>query len=696
MNTRYTEELELELNEHTIPVIEQISEGMPGGFFIYHADDNEELIFFNKAMLRIFGCDSKEEFRQFTGNTFRGIVHPEDYGQVEKSIEKQVRNSFYHLDYVEYRIIRKDGMIRWVEDYGHFVHTRKYGDIYCVFIEDATERLKQRMDELEVINQKLISAYAREIQYRKAILFDAVSFYEVNLSKDVFLTDVSQVEGGRIESVFDILGIEPFKHFSDFIAYRSVNVDQDKIEAYRNFFDINRLVRCYSRGELEQTCDIWVIDIFGRKRLAHYIFLLGENEYSGDIVALSIAKDITEQVERQSLLQNALQQAKAASAAREAFLSNMSHDIRTPLNAIIGYTELVRQNKEKQDKVEEYIEKIRLSSEQLLSIVTDSLELTRMESGRANLMETDCHLDDLLSEVEENVCLQMNMKSIHFRIDKTKICNYAIVADFMRLKEILCQLLDNAAKYSNPYGNVCLTVVEKDIHLKDYRQYRFIIEDDGIGISEHFLDKLFEPFMRADNTTHSGVLGTGLGLAVVKSLVEMMEGEITVESEAGKGSKFIVTILFKLQREQQESRIAKREDLVRQYLPQEIRILLVEDNEINREIAVELLSAKGYIIETAEDGSIGVNMLKNAAPGYYSLILMDIQMPVMDGYEATRTIRKLEDPKLSGIPIIALSANAFAEDFQKSLEVGMNAHVAKPIDIKNLCILLDQILLPTL
>lgn len=693
MNTKYMEELELELNEQTIPIIEQISEGMPGGFFIYHADGNEELIFFNKAMLRIFGCDSKEEFRQLTGNSFRGIVHPEDYEQVEKSIEKQVRNSFYHLDYVEYRIIRKDGMIRWLEDYGHFVHTRMYGDIFCVFVEDATERLKQRMEELEVINQKLMNAYTREIQYRKAILFDAVSFYEVNLSKDVFLTDVSQIADGRVKSVFDILGIEPFQHFSDFIAYRSGNVDQDKIEAFRNFFDINRLVRCYSRGELEQTCDIWVIDVFGRKRLAHYIFLLGENEYTGDIVALAIVKDITEQVERQSLLQNALQQAKAASAAREVFLSNMSHDIRTPLNAIIGYTELVRQNKENADKVGEYIDKIRLSSEQLLSIVTESLELTRMESGRANLMETDCHLDDLLSEIEQNVRLQMNMKSLHFKIDKSKISNYAIVADFMRVKEILCQLLDNAVKYSDPHGNVCLTVVEKDIHLKDYRQYRFIIEDEGIGISEDFLNKLFEPFTRADNTTNSGVLGTGLGLAVVKSLVEMMEGEIKVESEIGKGSRFIVTILFKIQKKQQVSKSARREALTRYRLPQEIRILLVEDNEINCEIAEELLSAKGYLIETAENGSVGVEMLTKAAPGYYSLILMDIQMPVMDGYKATKIIRNLEDTRLSGIPIIALSANAFAEDFQRSLDVGMNAHVAKPIDIENLCILLDQILM---
>lgn len=612
---------------------------------------------------------------------------------MEKSIEKQVRNSFYHLDYVEYRIIRKDGMIRWLEDYGHFVHTRMYGDIFCVFVEDATERLKQRMEELEVINQKLMNAYTREIQYRKAILFDAVSFYEVNLSKDVFLTDVSQIADGRVKSVFDILGIEPFQHFSDFIAYRSGNVDQDKIEAFRNFFDINRLVRCYSRGELEQTCDIWVIDVFGRKRLAHYIFLLGENEYTGDIVALAIVKDITEQVERQSLLQNALQQAKAASAAREVFLSNMSHDIRTPLNAIIGYTELVRQNKENADKVGEYIDKIRLSSEQLLSIVTESLELTRMESGRANLMETDCHLDDLLSEIEQNVRLQMNMKSLHFKIDKSRISNYAIVADFMRVKEILCQLLDNAVKYSDPHGNVCLTVVEKDIHLKDYRQYRFIIEDEGIGISEDFLNKLFEPFTRADNTTNSGVLGTGLGLAVVKSLVEMMEGEIKVESEIGKGSRFIVTILFKIQKKQQVSKSARREALTRYRLPQEIRILLVEDNEINCEIAEELLSAKGYLIETAENGSVGVEMLTKAAPGYYSLILMDIQMPVMDGYKATKIIRNLEDTRLSGIPIIALSANAFAEDFQRSLDVGMNAHVAKPIDIENLCILLDQILM---
>lgn len=683
---------QLQFDERTISVIEQIAERMPGGFFIYRADGNEELIYVNQALLRIFGCDTREEFWKLTGGTFPGMVHSEDIDAVEESIRKQISSSQYDFDYVEYRIVQKDGDIRWVEDYGHFIHTPLYGSIFYVFIDDATERMKQRMKKLEVVNNELREVYERGIQYRKAILHDAIFFFEANLTKDELIaTTLSEMEGDALVPRASLEAAKK-KCYSDYVREWECRIAPDSIDGYRQFFDANRLIRSYGRGGVEQTYDVCIMDPQGRRKLCHYIFLLGKNKPTGDIVALSVAKDITEQMERQKLLQSALRQAQAANIARDTFLVNMSHDIRTPLNAIIGYTELLKNRKSDPDKVDEYLDKIRGSSEQLLAILNESLEVTRMESGRINLIERECSLQELLTEVERSITPVMEAKSISFRIDSTKVKHFAVVADFIRIKEILIQLLDNAAKYMNPNGTITMTIVETAIDSKGYKKYCFVVEDNGIGISEEFKAQLFDPFKRESNTTNSGVLGIGLGLTVVKNFVEMMEGDIEVESELGKGSKFTVNLLLKLQEVQSKPEIRTAENAHKSGRPQDRRLLIVEDNEINREIVEELLKDKGYPVENAANGKIALELVKNSEPGYFAAILMDIQMPVMDGYEATREIRKLDNPALAQIPIIALSANAFAEDYQKSIDAGMVAHFPKPINIDGLHELISDIL----
>lgn len=686
------QELKLKFDEGTIPIIHQMTEGMPGGFFIYHADGDEELIYINSAVLRIFGCETEEEFRELTGFTFKGMVYHEDLEEIENSISQQITNSVYDLDYVEYRIVQKDGSLRWIEDYGHFMHTEAYGDIFYVFIEDATERLKKRMTELEKINDELRNTYARESQYRKAILYDADIFLEINLTKNEFICASVQEANGQVHDLFGYMGIQPFEKYSDYIDFLKNNIDICGEESFGTFFNRERLIQCHDNGELEQTHDSWVIDALGRKRLCHFIFLLGKNEYTDDIITLSIAKDVTEQMERQNLLKSALQQAQNANIARNTFLFNMSHDIRTPLNAIIGYTELARSHKTEPDKIDYYMNKIHISGEQLLAIVNEALEITHMESGKAKLIESEFLLGDLLGEVEKKFRRQADVKSIQFIIDKSKVKHSVIIADYMRMQEILSQLLDNGIKYTEQNGKISLSVIEKDMNLKNYSSYQFIVEDNGRGISEDFKADLFNPFMRENNTTKSGVLGTGLGLAVVKNLVDMMEGSIELESQVGHGSKFTVNLMLKLgekqlQEEQEASlHVLSEEDLKGK------RILLVEDNEINSEIAKELLISQGYIVDTANDGSVAFKIISNSTPGYYSLILMDIQMPVMDGHEATRAIRGLPNKELANIPIIALSANAFAEDYEKSFESGMNAHFPKPINMAELQEMIKDVL----
>ncbi|MDE7416553.1 MAG: response regulator [Lachnospiraceae bacterium] len=678
----YHKKMRQVFDEHTLSSIAPILEGMPGGLFIYHADGDEELLYINSAVLRIFGCDTEEEFRSLTGYTFKGMVHPEDLDEVEKSIQSQIADSIYDFDYVEYRIIQKDGTVRWIEDYGHFIHTDAYGDIFYVFIDDSTERLKNRMSELEKMNEELRTIYARESQYRKAILYDAISFFEVNLTKDQFLSAYIQMQDGQLKDFFEYSGIPRFEKYSDYVRFWMKDMDSAESEEYVKFIDADRLIRCYNKGELEQTYDGWMTDATGRRHLYHYAFLLGRNEYTGDVITMAITKDMTEQVQRQNLLKSALSQAQTANIARNTFLQNMSHDIRTPLNAIIGYAELARKHKTDTDRVDNYLNQIRFASEQLLAIVNESLEVTRMESGKVHLVENIVMLGDLLAELERSMRSQVEVKTLCFTIDRSQVRHGVVYMDFLRMKELLFQLLDNAVKYTEPNGRVTLTVIEEDVQLKHYGKFRFVVEDNGRGISQKFRRDLFLPFKRERNTTKSGVLGTGLGLSVVKSLVDLMEGNIVVESEEGKGSKFTVDFLMKLPDE------PPKQDQP-QPLQEEIdlrgkRILLVEDNEINREIAQELLADEGYIVETANDGSIALEMVRNSKPHYFDLILMDIQMPVMDGHKATKAIRALEDRELAEIPIIALSANAFAEDCKRSIEAGMDAHVPKPIRIEEL------------
>ena len=651
---------------------------MPGGFFIYRADGKEEILEINNAALKIFGCDDYDEFKELTGGTFRGMVHPDDLERVESSISYQITNSVNNLDYVEYRIKQKDGSTRWITDYGRFAQLENIGDIYYVFIADDTERMKRRMSDLESINSELMEASERESRYRKAILFDAIFFFEINLTEDTFITAITHMGDVQAFDMFDSVSGGENTGFSDFIAFSSKGMNQSEPNEYIRFFDRKRLIECCENGEPEQCYECHATDNLGRRRVLQYIALLGKST-ENTVTALIMAKDITERAEKQRLLQMSLRQAQAANIAKSAFLSNMSHDIKTPLNAILGFAELIRLHPSDADAAEEYAEKIKLSGNQLLTILNEALEVTRMESGKAMLAETECHLVDLLAEVEKAVIPEMNAKSIRFTVDKSQITHFSVYIDVLRTKEMLCQLLDNAAKYTEQGGKVSLTVKE-DIHSGSYGKYIFTVQDNGIGISEEFMDRLFEPFARESNTTRSGVLGSGLGLAVVKNLVDLMGGKIKVKSTPGVGTKFTITVVLKLL----ERNAAAGHDGESEMSLKGKRLLLVEDNEINSEIAEALLTEEGFKVETVSDGDLAVEAVKNSEPGYFDFVLMDIQMPKMNGYEATMAIRSLKNKPLANIPIIALSANTYAEDHKMSVQSGMDAHASKPLDMEKL------------
>lgn len=678
------------LSENSDDFFRDFVEQMPGGFFAYRADESEEILHLNRATLQIFGCETLEEFVELTGNSFRGMVHPDDIDNVEKSIAEQLAVNTEKTDYVEYRIKQKDGSTRWIADYGRFTHTEAFGDIFSVFIVDDTERMKKRMERLERANETLLRISARESQYRKAILYDALFFYEISLPENKFATPVIQTDENNIFPVSDIINTQgslDSTRFTDFIKSAAELISPADQHDYLEFFDLKRLIKCCENGELEQVYDRHAIDKLGKSHLLHYVVLLGKSVADGTTGALIMVKDITEQSDRRKLLNDTLRQAQAAAIAKSTFLANMSHDIKTPLNAILGFTDLIKMHVGDRGKTEEYLEKIRVSGNQLLTIVSEALEVTRMESGKAVLAETEGSLVEMLDETEKTVLPEMHTKDLHFKIDMSRVIHPNVIADFTRLTEVLVQLLDNAAKYTENGGYVSLRAEEQQ-QTDGYGKYVFTVEDTGIGISEEFMERLFEPFARENNTTQSGVLGSGLGMTVVKNLVDLMGGEISVMSRQGEGSRFTVAVTLK----QLESAVSPA--AVKLSVPvsfEGLRVLLVEDNDINSEIAEELLTEEGFIVETASDGDVAVEMVTEADAGYFDMILMDIQMPRMNGYEATRAIRALKGAR-ADIPIIALSANTYAEDRNKAIESGMDAHAPKPLNMEYLLSLIADVL----
>ncbi|MDD6274893.1 MAG: response regulator [Clostridiaceae bacterium] len=560
----------------------------------------------------------------------------------------------------------------------------------------------------------------------------------------------------------------------------------------------------------------------------HYVqvkYVRVEEENEQCILGIrSIDAQVEAEQERQKVLQDALASAQHANRAKTTFLNNMSHDIRTPMNAIIGFTSLAAAHMDKPDRVRDYLAKIQTASSHLMSLINDVLDMSRIEAGKVKIEEKPVHLPDLIHDLRTIVQSDINAKQLEFFIDTMDIINEDVICDRLRLNQILLNLLSNAMKFTKPGGMVSLRIIQTGEAKKDYASYEFHVRDTGIGMSEEFQKHIFEAFTREQTSTVSGIQGTGLGMAITKSIVDIMGGTIGVRSEVGKGSEFIVKLQFRISGKpvqyeaipelrglralvadddahtcmsisrmldvigmraewttagkeavlrtqfaveqgdefhayiidwlmpdmngievvrrirriigdshpiiiltaydwsniEDEAREAGvtcfcskplflselRDILTKPYTIKQQsavseeeqygfsgkRLLLAEDNALNQEIAVEILKGMGFAVDVASDGEEAVRLVRDSKPGQYDLILMDIQMPHMDGYEATRQIRNLPDAGLANIPIVAMTANAFDDDKQEAFAAGMNGHIGKPIEIPKLLKTLKNIL----
>lgn len=653
--------------------LEDIMLGIPGGFFIYHADGDEEIIYANNEVLYLYKCETMEQFRELTGNSFRGMVHPEDLDEVEQSIEEQIVNSWRNLDYVEYRIICRDGEVRWVEDFGHYVKSDVYGGVFYVFISDVTDKVlsntKRENDFLsELRDQELLrtALQSTAYSYREVYMLDLVNNYYRMIYPD---NHNAAARGNYRELVekrvafekMDSWGLEDIRNCLQPEQIQKALMDENVVEY--------RYIRNMSEGGEE-----WCVVAFTVNERVDAV------PVSVVMGVRSIEHIIRSEEKRNAILKDALLQAQQANEAKNMFLANMSHDIRTPMNAIVGFSTLLENEAENPDKVRQYAQRITSSSRHLLGLINDVLDMSRIESGKMVLNVTRFSVRELLEEIEALILPQVGKKEQHFDLHLHEKVPDWILGDRLRIEQILINLLTNAVKYTPERGNIEMDVLNCGQGSTGYVHLRFVVADDGIGMSEEFQKTIFDPFTREINSLTNKVQGTGLGMAITRNLVNLMSGTISVKSKKGEGSTFEVDMDFALPVQAQEPKPALAAEDKKMSLAGK-RILAAEDNEINAEILGEILKLEGVEYDIAQDGDEAVEKFVNSEPGYYDMILMDIQMPRMNGYDATRAIRGSGRLDALTVPIAAMTANAFTEDVQRAIDSGMNEHIPKPIDI---------------
>lgn len=644
-----------------------------------HTLDGKHILRVNQAALNILGYSSQEELMKEGFNIVAPSVLDEDKPKLRECIRKLKREG--DSVSIEYRIQHKDGELLYVM--GNIKLIKENGvTFYQRFLLDCTA---QKMQEAENKRQQAELMQALSIDYNRIFYFNLDTGMGYSLREDqennhVFDPDLIK-EVSLEKSIERYINTSVYENDRELLRQAVSRAQIKKELDEKNLYYIN--YRTLQNGEIEYY-EMKIVRAGSRK------------SDPGIVLGLrNVDKETRHEMEQRKLLEDALLQANRANKAKSDFLSNMSHDIRTPMNAIIGFTTLALDHIKNTEQVQEYLKKIMMSGNHLLGLINDVLDMSRIENGKMQLEEAPCSISDIIYGLRNIVQADIREKWLVLNIDMSEVSDENIYCDKLRLNQVLLNLLSNAIKYTNVGGHINLRVSEQSGAPEGYAYYEFCVKDTGIGMSKEFISHFFEPFERERNTTMSGVQGTGLGMAITKNIIDLMKGTIDVKSELGVGTEITVTFAFQKNLEtyiDDAASMEKTDSDEKACIFHTGRILLVEDNELNQEIATAILEDAGLEIEVAENGKIAVEKLKDSEPGYYQLVLMDIQMPVMNGYEAAQVIRRLENTELAAIPILAMTANAFEEDRKEALRCGMNGHIAKPIDVSKLFDAMDRLL----
>lgn len=652
------------------------------GLWRVESEEGKPTRFYPDAQMRkLMGVTEKHSPEElFTIHWDR--VHPQD----AKLFEEYANKLSEERAEIVYRYVHPEMGVRYVRcggmrDYSvtnMLVIKGTHQDITDVFRLEKGRLAERRLGETKKalkLEQEVNNQLERQLDIIQALTKIYNSIYYIDMKEDTFFE-----VGAQVEVVERIIGKEgnAQEKLNAMCKYIIADEYAEDMKQFADLSTLNERLRykdwttCQFRGQSGG----W----------AEGFFIAARRDEKGNCEKVVWAtRDIAElkqrEIQQQEALTEAKEKAQAANDAKTAFLFNMSHDIRTPMNAIMGFTDLLEKHQDEPEKRADYLRKIQDSSTVLLSIINNVLEMARIEKGTIELEETAWSIEqfnDSLYSVFEEMMVQ---KGIQFTCH-IEVTHQYVYCDTIKLREVFLNILSNAYKYTESGGSVSMEIRELPCEREGYALYETKISDTGIGMSEEFVPHLFEEFAREKSTTDAKIEGTGLGMSIVKHLLSFMEGTISVKSELGKGTVFTVVIPHRITEKSALPNLAKDNLNLKQF--KEKRILLAEDNELNAEIAITILEESGFIVEWAEDGRTCVDMLKEKSPGYYDVILMDIQMPNMNGYEASRCIRELSDEKLAKIPIIAMTANAFEEDKKEAFRAGMNAHLAKPIVVKEL------------
>ena len=578
------------------------------------------------------------------------------------------------IPHIVYHRLKIGNEVKWYRI--KYVHHKAHGDKNCAIlgVADSDASIHKSMKERAVIGA-LGEDYSF-ISYINPITMEE-TIYRSDARDDVLdekWEKSKNYEERRTIIAENLVHPEDKEHFDKETTLSKLAVDllKDPIK-YINF-------RIFHKGNLvyyQMKCVL--VEIDGEKNVV--------------VGYKNIDRETCEKIAYQEELKLAREKAEAANEAKSKFLFNMSHDIRTPMNAIIGFTGMAMSHIDEKDKALECLDKVRLSSKHLLALINDILDMAQIESGKVQCEYLPACITEEAEQLMEMVRETTN-KNVTLSSDFTDIKHDYVLADRLHMDRIVTNIISNSIKYTPDGGNIKYSIKEKPACCEGYYSYDFIIEDNGIGMSEEFQNHIFESFEREKNTTTSGVQGTGLGMAITKNLVEILGGTIDIESKLGKGTK--VTIHLNMEATSPKSLVKEETEEISGSNLNGKRILFVDDNELNREIAVDILEDLGLMVEVAENGKQAVDKYKQLIDAkeidYYDLVFMDVQMPVMDGYEATKVIRSLTRNCGYRVPIVAMTANAFEEDKRASIEAGMDAHLTKPVDVKALLKIMNHLI----